>query len=668
MFGFENVDRILEYRKDDYAFFLAPVDLSKVPGYTDIVKRPMDFGTMTTKVSRGKYRSLEEFASDFRLVTSNAKAFNAPGTIYYSEAERIETFGLDHISRAAATVIEYETDWNIEIEQDDESAALNADEYDGDVLTPMDIDGSLAASPAPSANLGQPTKRGARGPYKKTLGNIVPDNHIDIEGRLPGSKDGLAAFPPGSDWAKLMLALKWKGKRYRTKKERLRIEKEGPPYCTDGSLDFSEIEDPFSVLSVFVPDPPSRPRLTPLFPCNSSLPAPVKITPHEYPPSLESKSDFNSSKRSHWTIMRNATTRAYKSREKEEEEDLPSWQLPREAHALDFGAYGDLGGEMGRRGLGTEEAVLDAIREDADETMDVEESDQDKYWNYKRAADAQDYIWDVVYGGVDGLAYVRSLAEFVRPPVVSVKNEEGEVLEPSCMALGMPLAEYVENYIVDPMTDGLHSVFRTTAQYLVDPSSPLPAPITAQLDLSLHAYPSISNVLAHLQQVTSEVIDMAALIRLPAELFLSESEWAGARWKEDRARKAEGDKAQEMGFSEPNASEYLAFAIKSHQEAQAQDANSSVGYTQDDPELLQYVLDHVAHVIADLEADRKDGTWELKLESKNGDEEDPRLRDLRLNLLALAKRAPLDKIQRLPAELVPEHIRHYVPIVAPLSL
>jgi bromodomain-containing protein 7 len=49
-------------RKDDYAFFLTPVDVSKVPGYTDAVKRPMDFGTMTTKVGKGKYRSLEDFA------------------------------------------------------------------------------------------------------------------------------------------------------------------------------------------------------------------------------------------------------------------------------------------------------------------------------------------------------------------------------------------------------------------------------------------------------------------------------------------------------------------------------------------------------------------------------------------------------------------------------
>jgi bromodomain-containing protein 7/9 len=151
--------------------------------------------------------------SDFRLVTGNAKIFNPPGTIYHAEAERIEAFGLDHISKAAATVIEYETDWNIEIEQDVENSVLNLDEYDGDAPTPMDVDGSLAAaSPAPSASQAQPLKRGARGPYKKTIGNPTTDN-IDTDGRLPGSKDGLGAFPPGSDWAKLMLALKRKGKQ-----------------------------------------------------------------------------------------------------------------------------------------------------------------------------------------------------------------------------------------------------------------------------------------------------------------------------------------------------------------------------------------------------------------------------------------------------------------------
>ena len=49
-------------RKDDYAFFLEPVDLEKVPGYMDVIKQPMDFGSMADKVSRSKYRSLDEFA------------------------------------------------------------------------------------------------------------------------------------------------------------------------------------------------------------------------------------------------------------------------------------------------------------------------------------------------------------------------------------------------------------------------------------------------------------------------------------------------------------------------------------------------------------------------------------------------------------------------------
>ena len=49
-------------RKDEYAIFLEPVNTALVPGYTDVIKHPMDFGTMTTKVERGRYRSLEEFA------------------------------------------------------------------------------------------------------------------------------------------------------------------------------------------------------------------------------------------------------------------------------------------------------------------------------------------------------------------------------------------------------------------------------------------------------------------------------------------------------------------------------------------------------------------------------------------------------------------------------
>lgn len=170
---------------------------------------------------------MDSFKSDFRLVTGNAKLFNPPGTIYHAEADRIELYGLDHISKAAPTVIEYETDWNIDIEQDDATPAPHngtGDEYDGDAPTPMDVDrrSMTAASPAPSAQHGQPqVKRGARGPYKKTQGAAGTESKyktssdaldaLDAEGRMPGSRDGVGAFPAGSDWAKVMLALKLRG-------------------------------------------------------------------------------------------------------------------------------------------------------------------------------------------------------------------------------------------------------------------------------------------------------------------------------------------------------------------------------------------------------------------------------------------------------------------------
>ena len=61
-----------DFRKDDYAFFLKPVDVANVPGYADLVKHPMDFGTMTDKVNRAKYRSLEDFAVSTRVIPSLA--------------------------------------------------------------------------------------------------------------------------------------------------------------------------------------------------------------------------------------------------------------------------------------------------------------------------------------------------------------------------------------------------------------------------------------------------------------------------------------------------------------------------------------------------------------------------------------------------------------------
>lgn len=144
--------------------------------------------------------------------------------------------------------------------------------------------------------------------------------------------------------------------------------------------------------------------------------------------------------------------------------DIPTWQTPREAHATDVGPFallaGELAQEMRHRGVSTslgtgvdddQSIMLDIIRNSLEceagaktvangPTIDsapaIEESNNalfhaKDYWSLKRAAEAEVYLRDIVYGGVDGLAYIRSLAEFVttyRPEVCAYAINLGSLI------------------------------------------------------------------------------------------------------------------------------------------------------------------------------------------------------------------------------------------------
>ncbi|KAI0824381.1 hypothetical protein BC628DRAFT_1379256 [Trametes gibbosa] len=745
-------------KKDDYAFFLHPVDPAQVPGYSDLISRPMDLGTMTTKVERGKYRSLEEFASDLRLVTTNAKTFNPPGSIYHTEADRIEAFGLEHIAKAASTVIEYETDWNIEIEKDEDPVNVDDDDGSGAVGTPaekaagmpMDVDESRAGSPYP-VQVGGKRLKG-----KKLPGPLTES--IEPDGGLPGAKDGLAAFPPGSDWAELMLALKLKGKRYRTKKERMRIEKGGPPYTAEGSIDYWEMEDPFTIFAPLVEEHVPRPALHPLYPSlepsdpyQEPLPTPVNIFSVENVPepstlfastyASRQSSRTKPPRRRHWTITRNASTRG-RARDAQEDESAPAWNQPREPVASDFGTFATLPSllaeEMGMKDvsadLGSEEKLFNVLRRtcqshDSEPNRgqpSIESEPDESYWG-GNAARAEGYIRDLVYGGVEGFAYVRSLAEFLTP--TELPEQGGN--PPAYGELGMPVARWVEENIVNPLTDGRHAILCEAAQILRElPSTPFsessspaasiaipiptasPAdPILHQIELSLFAYPAADRALKALQSIASAQIDLPALIHAPDELFRAEDVWAGREYREKRRK--EMDEALALN-PEKNAAAYLQWAIEEHREAEAgagmggkvpSGMASGVG---EDAGMLAYALEYAADEIVRLARGERAGPNGVqKFEDKpepdedvvmkteddtpaaptstlapttagnetngNGNgahgadepggegEEDPELRKLRLNLLALAKRAPLDQIMKLPPELVPAHLRHIVP-------
>ncbi|XP_041988946.1 PH-interacting protein isoform X2 [Aricia agestis] len=56
--------------------FRAPVSPAQAPDYLTIVSRPMDLGTVSTRLAAGEYASAEDFAADVRLVFTNSRLYN----------------------------------------------------------------------------------------------------------------------------------------------------------------------------------------------------------------------------------------------------------------------------------------------------------------------------------------------------------------------------------------------------------------------------------------------------------------------------------------------------------------------------------------------------------------------------------------------------------------
>ncbi|KAK3510293.1 hypothetical protein QTP70_033736 [Hemibagrus guttatus] len=81
-------------RKDPNAFFSFPVTDLIAPGYSLIIKRPMDFSTMKEKVKRECYQSLDELKMDFKIMCENAMIYNKPDTIYYKAAKKLLHSGM----------------------------------------------------------------------------------------------------------------------------------------------------------------------------------------------------------------------------------------------------------------------------------------------------------------------------------------------------------------------------------------------------------------------------------------------------------------------------------------------------------------------------------------------------------------------------------------------
>lgn len=83
--------------------------------YHDIIKHPMDLGTIKTKMSQNKYKSPREFAEDVRLVFHNAMTYNPKGQdVHFMAEQLLQIFE----ERWAVIEAEYNPYWKYQAYQD----------------------------------------------------------------------------------------------------------------------------------------------------------------------------------------------------------------------------------------------------------------------------------------------------------------------------------------------------------------------------------------------------------------------------------------------------------------------------------------------------------------------------------------------------------------------
>ena len=114
------------YSEHSYPF-LTKVNKRDVPDYYDVIKNPMDLGTMTRKLKAFQYKSKEEFMNDLDLIYTNCFTYNtAEDSIY-----RVHARAMREKSDTLATFIPDITVKNRD-EFEDESDIFSTNQMDED--------------------------------------------------------------------------------------------------------------------------------------------------------------------------------------------------------------------------------------------------------------------------------------------------------------------------------------------------------------------------------------------------------------------------------------------------------------------------------------------------------------------------------------------------------
>ena len=344
------------------------------------------------------------------------------------------------------------------------------------------------------------------------------------------------------------------------------------------------------------------------------VPSPVNISLERDLPQAAPELTATPTKRRHWSINRHSG----RARAKDVDEEDAHTSLPRREHATtDYGSMSTLMANLSTtqttlQNISDQPKLFDLLRNSIDGRSISSAPDTDP--TEAAALDAQDYIWSLLYGGVDGLAYVRSLAEFIgNPSPSSSSDSRGE---------SFPLENWVEDNILDSITEGRHKlvqkIVRQIATKSSEPSDLSASDIAEDIRRSLDVYPQQGDLIAAL----GSQIDIQNLVNRPLELAQAELEWSGAAFKQ--ARRQRREVSGTLTIDNPMS----ALVAPSSQDA-TNDADK------DDHEVLDHALEYSRQRLLQLMQS------DLANKPQASGAEDPYTRDLRINLLALSKRVPL---------------------------
>ncbi|KDR80942.1 hypothetical protein GALMADRAFT_241500 [Galerina marginata CBS 339.88] len=82
---------------DRHDYFKNPVSKSDVPDYFEVVKNPMCWTTIDSKLDQHKYWNVKEFKDDMELVLNNALLYNKAGTVFHKAASKIKKDAKPHL-------------------------------------------------------------------------------------------------------------------------------------------------------------------------------------------------------------------------------------------------------------------------------------------------------------------------------------------------------------------------------------------------------------------------------------------------------------------------------------------------------------------------------------------------------------------------------------------